>query len=118
MKRRISDIPESDRPREKLQQKGSEALSDVELLAILLGNGTKDYGVMTVAERILKVLDAHNEKLNLGELKKIEGVVPAKATLIAAALEFARRRIRPEGLKNSFPPDVLPLIRHYDDRKQ
>ena len=118
MKKRISDIPESDRPREKLQEKGAEALSDTELLAILLGSGTKGHDVMTVAERILKVLDAHNEKLNIDELKKIEGVGPAKATLIAAALEFARRRIRPEGLKISFPADVLPLIANYADRKQ
>jgi DNA repair protein RadC len=54
----------------------------------------------------------------LDKLQEIEGVGPAKASLIAAALEFARRRIRPEGLKISFPPDVLPLIRHYGDRKQ
>ena len=116
--KKISDIPKSDRPREKLQQKGAEALSDLELMAILLGSGTKGHDVMTVAERILKVLDAHNEKLNIDELKKIEGVGPAKATLIAAALEFARRRIRPEGLKISFPADVLPLIANYADRKQ
>lgn len=116
--KKISDIPKSDRPREKLQEKGAEALSDLELLAILLGSGTKGHDVMTVAERILKVLDTHNEKLNIDELKKIEGVGPAKATLIAAALEFVRRRIRPEGLKISFPADVLPLIANYADRKQ
>ncbi|OQY97617.1 MAG: hypothetical protein B6D35_14385 [Candidatus Brocadia sp. UTAMX2] len=116
--KKISDIPKPERPREKLQEKGAEALSDIELLAILLGSGTKGHDVMTVAERILKVLDAHNEKLNLDELKKIEGVGPAKATLIAAALEFVRRRIRPEGLKISFPADVLPLIANYADRKQ
>src|SRR3990172_11305198 len=118
MKKRISDIPKSDRPREKLQQKGAEALSDTKLLAISVGSGTKGHDVMTVAERILKVLDAHNEKLNIDELKKIEGVGPAKATLIAAALEFVRRRIRPEGLKISFPADVLPMIANYSDRKQ
>ncbi|MDO8744197.1 MAG: DNA repair protein RadC [Candidatus Brocadiaceae bacterium] len=83
-----------------------------------MGSGTKGHDVMIVAERILKGLDAHNEKLNIDELKKIEGVGPAKATLIAAALEFARRRIRPEGLKISFPTDVLPLISNYGDRKQ
>lgn len=116
--KKISDIPKPERPREKLQEKGAEALSDIELLAILLGSGTKGHDVMAVAERILKVLDAHNGNLNLVELKKIEGVGPAKATLIAAALEFARRRIRPEGLKISFPTDVLPLIAHYADRKQ
>ena len=116
--KKISAIPKQDRPREKLQAKGAEALSDLELMAILLGSGIKGHDVMTVAERILKVLDTHNEKLNIDELKKIEGVGPAKATLIAAALEFVRRRIRPEGLKISFPADVLPLIANYADRKQ
>jgi DNA repair protein RadC len=116
--KKISDIPVADRPREKLQKKGAEALSDLELMAILVGKGTEGHDVMSVAKRILKILDSGDEKPNLKELQKIEGVGPAKATLIAAALEFSRRRIRPEGLKISFPPDVLPLIRHYADRKQ
>ena len=59
---------------------------------------------MSVAERILKALDTSHGKVNMEELRKIEGVGPAKATLIAAALEFSRRRIRSEGLKLSFPP--------------
>ncbi len=116
--KKIEDLSKSERPREKLEAKGPQALSDIELLAILLGSGTKDHDVLTVAGRILKALDGQNEKLSLEELKKIEGVGPAKATLIAAALEFSRRRIRPEGVRISFPPDVLPLIRHFADRKQ
>lgn len=116
--KKIKDIPASDRPREKLQQKGAEGLSDLELMAILLGRGIKGHDVLTVADRILKALDGNKGQVNLEELQKIEGVGPAKATLIAAALEFARRRIRPEGLRISFPADVLPLIRHYADRKQ
>jgi DNA repair protein RadC len=116
--KKLKDLSESERPREKLQGKGPEALSDLELLAVLLGSGTKEHDVFSVAGRILKVLDGRNEKLSLEELQKIEGVGPAKASLIAAALEFARRRIRPEGLRISFPPDVLPLIRHFADRKQ
>ncbi|MBW1744854.1 MAG: DNA repair protein RadC [Deltaproteobacteria bacterium] len=118
MTKKISDIPVADRPREKLQKKGAEALSDLELMAILVGKGTEGHDVMSVAKGILKILDSSNEKPNLKELQKIEGVGPAKATLIAAALEFARRRIRPEGLKISFPADVLPLIQHFADRKQ
>jgi DNA repair protein RadC len=116
--KKIKDLSKSERPRERLKAKGPQALSDLELLAILLGSGTKNHDVVTVAGRILKALDGQNEKLSLEELQKIEGVGPAKATLIAAALEFSRRRIRPEGLRISFPPDVLPLIRHYADRKQ
>jgi DNA repair protein RadC len=69
-------------------------------------NGPADYALF-VKGRLLGIIEA----------KKV-GVGPAKASLIAAALEFARRRIRPEGLRISFPPDVLPLIRHYADRRQ
>jgi DNA repair protein RadC len=116
--KKIADIPKADRPREKLLQKGAEALSDVELLAILLGRGVEGHDVMTIADRILKVFAANKENPDIEKLKKIGGVGPAKATLIAAALEFSRRRIRPEGLRISFPADVLPLIRNYGDRKQ
>lgn len=116
--RKISEIPELDRPREKLLRKGAEALSDLELMAILLGKGTEKHDVLYVANRVLRMLDGTDLKPDLVALQKIEGMGPAKATLIAAALEFARRRIRPEGVKISFPPDVLPIIRHYADRKQ
>lgn len=116
--KRLVDLPEREWPREKLLSKGPEALSDLELLAILLGTGTKGHDVMAVAHRILQTVDRSNGKINLEDLQKIEGVGAAKATLIAAAFELARRRIRPEGLKITFPPEVLPLIRHYADRKQ
>ncbi len=116
--RKISEIPEPDRPREKLLKKGANSLSDIELVAILLGKGTKRQDVMSVARRVLRTLDASSDRVDLKDLQKIEGVGPAKAALLSAALEFARRRIRPEGVKISLPPDVLPLIRHYADRKQ
>ena len=51
-------------------------------------------------------------------LLAVEGVGLAKAALIAAALEFARRRIRPHGMKIALPTDVYPLIRHIADRRQ
>ena len=118
MRKNIKNLPEFERPREKLQQKGAEALSDLELMTILLGSGTKGHDVMKVAGRILKILDGNPKQLSLEGLQKIEGVGLAKATLVVAALEFARRRIRPEGLRISTPADVLPLIQHYADRKQ
>ena len=118
MKKRIIDIPKSDRPREKLQLKGAESLSDLELLAVLLGSGTKKHDVMALASRILKVVDQNGGTADVNALQQIEGVGSAKAALVAAALEFARRRIRPEGTKISSPGDVLPLISHFADRKQ
>jgi len=118
MAKRIADLPKHDRPREKMQSKGAGALSDTELVAILLGFGTKGHDVMTVAERIVRLVDDQHGRPDLADLQRLEGMGPAKATLIAAALEFARRRIRPEGIKIKTPVDVLPLIRHYVDRKQ
>ena len=118
MAKRIADLPKHDRPREKMQRKGAAALTDVELVAILLGFGIKGHDVMTVAKRIVRLVDAHHGRPDLDDLQRLEGVGPAKATLIAAALEFARRRIRPEGIKIETPVDVLPLVRHYGDRRQ
>jgi DNA repair protein RadC len=51
--KKIAEIPKLDRPREKLQKKGAETLSDLELLAILIVNGTEGHDVMSVAKRIL-----------------------------------------------------------------
>lgn len=116
--KKLSEIPILERPREKLQLKGARALSDLELLAILVGKGTKKRDVLAVADEILKVLDPSNEHLKLETLQKIEGVGLAKATTIAAALEFSRRRIHPEGFRIKSPPDILPLIIHLADRKQ
>ena len=118
MAKRIADLPKHDRPREKMQRKGAAALTDVELVAILLGFGIKGHDVMTVAKRIVRLVDAHHGRPDLADLQRLEGVGPAKATLIAASLEFARRRIRPEGIKIETPVDVLPLVRHYGDRRQ
>jgi DNA repair protein RadC len=118
MARRMADLPKHERPREKMQSKGAGALSDEELMAILLGFGTKGHDVMTLAKRIVRLVDEHQGRPDLDELQRLEGMGPAKATLIAAALEFARRRIRPEGIKIQTPVDVLPLVRHYGDRKQ
>lgn len=115
---RISKIPKEERPRERLQAKGPQALTDYELMAVLLGSGTKGHDVLKVANRVVEVVDTSNGSPSLDELGQISGVGFAKATLIASALEFSRRRIKPEGMRVSFPPDILPLIQHYADRKQ
>lgn len=116
--KRVKDIPPDERPREKLAEKGPQALSDVELIAILLGRGIEGHDVMSVAKQVLNAIDSNGGIPDCTSLQNIPGMGPAKATLIAAALEFSRRRIKPEGFKISFPADVLPLIQHYADRKQ
>jgi DNA repair protein RadC len=118
MSKKISQIPPHDRPREKLLAKGAAALSDQELIAVLLGKGTPQMDVMTLAARVARVVDEKGLTVRVEDLTGFDGVGDAKATLILAAIEFARRRIKPEGVKIATPADVLPLIRHYADRKQ
>ncbi len=91
----IKSWAEDDRPREKLVSKGRQALSDAELLAILLASGNRNETAVQLAQRILKEnKNSINElaKLQLNDLKKYRGVGEAKAVTIAAALEIGRRR--------------------------
>ncbi len=118
MSKPIDQIPEADRPREKLLRKGAAALSDQELLAIMLGKGTTAIDVMTLAAKLAKVVDEKGLNLRAEDLKQFGAVGDAKATLILAAIEFVRRRIKPEGAKIETPADLLPHVRHYADRKQ
>ncbi|HQX49844.1 MAG TPA: DNA repair protein RadC [Planctomycetaceae bacterium] len=118
MNKSIHDIPESDRPREKLLSKGARSLSDQELLAVLLGKGTATMDVMTLAGKLARLIDEKGLDVTADELCQFDGVGDAKATLILAAIEFARRRIKPEGSKIETPADMLPHVRHYADRKQ
>lgn len=98
--------------------KGPGALSDQELLAVLLGKGTPQMDVMTLAAKVARVMDEKGLDVRVEDLTQFEGVGTAKATLLLAAIEFARRRIKPEGMRIDTPADVLPLIRHFADRKQ
>jgi DNA repair protein RadC len=118
MNKKINDIPKHDRPREKLLRKGASALSDQELLAVLLGKGTPGMDVMTLAGRLARVIDQKGLAVRAEDLTGFDGVGEAKATLILAAIEFARRRIKPEGSRIESPADLLPHVRHYADRKQ
>ncbi|MDP3650206.1 MAG: DNA repair protein RadC [Rhodoferax sp.] len=118
MSKTIAQIPEADRPREKLLRKGASALSDQELLAVLLGKGTASMDVMTLATKLARLIDEKGLQVKADDLTQFDGVGDAKATLILAAIEFARRRIKPEGSKIETPADLLPHVRHYADRKQ
>ena len=114
----VKDIPDFDRPREKLAAKGPAALSDTELLAILLGSGVKGKNVFQVASTILKKLDKDQEKVDVKSLEAIEGVGSARASTIIAALEFSRRRLIKDNISIKKAEDAVPLISHIADKKQ
>jgi DNA repair protein RadC len=91
----IKQWAKDDRPREKLLLKGAEILSNSELLAILIHNGTKEKTAVDLGKEILKLGKdnlAELGKLSVKELMKVKGIGEAKAITIAAALELGRRR--------------------------
>lgn len=91
----IKSWSEDDRPREKLLTKGSHALSDAELIAILIGSGSKTESAVDLAKRILNTADNRfNElaKFHLEKLIKFKGIGEAKAVSILTALEIAKRK--------------------------
>ncbi|MDX1942876.1 MAG: DNA repair protein RadC [Saprospiraceae bacterium] len=86
---------EEDRPREKLLAKGKQSLSDAELLAILLGSGSRDETAVALAQRILKSVENDLNELgrrSIAELTKFKGMGEAKSIAIVAAMELGRRR--------------------------
>ncbi|MCB0819244.1 MAG: DNA repair protein RadC [Bacteroidetes bacterium] len=93
--RPIREWNESDRPREKLCNLGRAHLSEAELLAIIIGSGTRRESAVELARRLLHSVNnnlVELGKLNVSELQRIPGIGPAKAICITAALELGRRR--------------------------
>jgi DNA repair protein RadC len=91
----IRSWAEDDRPREKLLLKGRAALSDAELIAILIGSGSADETAVGLSKRILYSLDnqlSQLAKLSVKDLTQFKGIGEAKAISIIAALELGRRR--------------------------
>jgi DNA repair protein RadC len=91
----IKNWAADDRPREKMLSKGAAVLSNSELIAILINNGSKDKSAVDLAKEVLKLgSDNLNElgKLTLKDFQQIKGIGEAKAITIAAALELGRRR--------------------------
>ena len=91
-----------DRPREKLLQKGRTSLSNAELIAILIGSGSRNESAVSLSQRILSSVDNNlNElgKLEISQLMKFKGIGEAKAVTIAAALEIGRRRRSEDALE-------------------
>jgi len=118
MKRKIKDLPKFKRPREKLQEKGATALSDQELIAIILGSGQKGRDVMTISKNLRKVISKEGGNITLNSLSQVGGIGLAKGCQILAGFELARRYLIKEEYKINKPEDVLPLINEIKDKKQ
>ena len=119
--KKMKDIPKVDRPREKFLEKGADALTKSELLAILLGSGIKGMNVKTLAQKIIRKFGKNILNVTVDELMEIPGIGKAKALQIVAALSLARR-IQDEQ-KNTqdgifLATDALALVSDLRDKKR
>lgn len=112
----IPQWAEEDRPREKLLLKGRQALSDSELIAILIGSGSRSESAVELSKRILSSVENNlNElaKVSILDLQQFKGIGEAKAISIAAALELGRRRQASEFIakkKISLSKDAFEIL--------
>ncbi len=97
----IKDWSDDDKPREKLIVKGKDALSDAELMAILIGSGSRNESAVALSQRILASAKSLNAlgKMTISQLIKFKGIGEAKAVSIVAALELGRRQRAEDTLK-------------------
>jgi len=114
----IKDMPVHSRPREKLQEKGVEALSDEELVQAILGMGTAGRDVRAIAKQVAALIREKQKNLSLADLLDVSGVGLAKAAQILSAFELARRHLIRETVKISSAQDVLPLISDLIEKRQ
>jgi DNA repair protein RadC len=113
----IKSLAIDDRPREKLMHKGRKSLSDAELLAILINNGTREQSALDLARNLLSRANNDLQELtrfSLSDMKKIKGIGDAKALTILAAIELGRRRqlsVKSKSLKITCSRDVFELMK-------
>ncbi|OQB44026.1 MAG: hypothetical protein BWY03_00446 [Parcubacteria group bacterium ADurb.Bin159] len=121
-KKTIKDLPEFERPREKLAKKGAKALKKEELLAILLRTGLKGKNALEIADDILvkygdkKLLEASYE-----ELRNMHGVGPTKAIQILAAIELGSRLFKEKSEKEIYinsPEDAVKELAYIKENKK
>lgn len=114
----IKEMEKINRPREKMSRLGAESLSDAELLALIIGSGSKDRKLHEICHDLVKVYDAKGLEVSMNELKEIKGIGISRCTQLQAIFEFARRRMTPSRYRIQHPSDVLPLLLPYADKKQ
>jgi len=110
--KKMKDVPEIDRPREKLATKGAPALSETELVEAIIGRGTKDRDVRLIARDICDKIRTSRSLPSYHDICDVKGVGPTKAAQVIACFELGRRYY---GEKNKArrivtPEDVLPLV--------
>ena len=116
----IKELPQSERPYEKLELYGEKALSNAELLAIIIKTGTKEYTSVDIARQILNLNEMYDKTslaflrdLSIEEITKIKGMGRIKAIQLKATCELANRMNLPSNYKKTQikePNDVVKIL--------
>ena len=119
MHKRIQQLAQCDRPREKLLAKGATSLSDFELLQVIIGSGTRGIDVGQIASSLKKLINRVGLRaLHPHVLKGIPGMSTAKISNLLAAIEYIRRQSTHRGVRIATAEDVLPYVTHIRNKKQ
>ncbi len=114
----IDELDNFDKPREKLIKKGVKALKDYELLAIVLGSGTKDKDVLKLSREIIKLFEDDFENISLEKLTSIHGLGLAKSSQILSAIELSKRYLIKQNKKIRDADDIYNELLEYKNKKQ
>lgn len=118
MPKTIKQLPEHSRPREKLRERGSAALTDEELVAAIIGMGSAGADVRTMSRNVVALIQNYQEALTLEKLMSVPGMGLAKSGQILSAFELARRYLLSESTKIECAEDVLPLLSDIRNKPQ
>jgi DNA repair protein RadC len=116
----IKELPEHDRPREKMRLKGAAALTNEELVQVILGRGVKGHDVRAMSQKIARILQEKKGHLEESDLTEIHGMGEAKSYQLLAAFEIARRFTKGDTVKITGAQDVLGIdvIQHIAGKPQ
>ena len=114
----LRDLHKDDKPREKLLNKGVEALKNEELLAILLGSGVQGKDVRKLAKEIITMMDGGFEDLTLNKLCDIHGLGQAKASQILASIELSKRYLIKSNKRITSAEDVYDELKSFSTKSQ
>ena len=114
----IKEIPEHNRPREMLRERGASALTDEQLVMAIIGSGGRGFDVVSIARAVAKLLREQKEALSLEDLSSVNGMGLAKSAQILSAFELARRYLIKDKIKISSAADALPLLAEFSGKNQ
>lgn len=114
----IDELNNFDKPREKLLKKGAESLKEYELLAIVLGSGTKDKDVLKLSREIIKLFEEDFENISLEKLTTIHGLGQAKSAQILSAIELSKRYLIKQNRKITNAEDIYQELQEYKNKLQ